>query len=249
MTTLHNTSAPTSLLRFGALAAVAGLVLQVVAGSLHPGRVPPNDSAAVFLEYAASTTWTGVHIAQFVAGLLVAVALMTLAASLPRDGVGGVLAFVGGLAALLVAAVFAVQMAVDGIALKATIDAWVAAAPADRAAAFLVADSVRAVEKGLAGFFQLLTGTSMTALGFAVAGGRTYPRWLGWFGVAGGLGFLAGGVATAHTGFSSEASGILSPSLILAVVFLVGIAVAMWRRAGRRTPIAATTSLVAGAPA
>jgi hypothetical protein len=45
---------------------VLGLVVQVVATSLRPGHVDPNNSAAVFQEYAQSSIWTAVHIGQFI---------------------------------------------------------------------------------------------------------------------------------------------------------------------------------------
>jgi hypothetical protein len=209
--------------------AFAGFLLQLVASSQHPGTTPPNESAAVFREYAASGAWTMVHLGQFAGGLLVALALLFIARALPRTGVAGALAFVGGVAAAIWAGIFAVQMAVDGFALKATIDAWVAAPPADRSAAFLVAESVRSIEKGLSSLFHLMNGTAILMLGLAVAIGRTFPAWLGWFGTAAGVGYILGGIATAHTGFSSEASQILSAALLPGIVFLFGMAIAMWR--------------------
>jgi hypothetical protein len=52
------------------------------------------------------------------------VGLLALARSLSRQaGVVGALGIVGAVTAVLVAAVFAVQMAVDGVALKAAIEA------------------------------------------------------------------------------------------------------------------------------
>jgi hypothetical protein len=228
------------ILRLGALAGVAGVILEFAAGAVHPGHVPPNDSVAVFQEYAASSTWTDVHIAQFAGGFLVAIALIILAASMPRTGVSGALAFVAAVAGVLVAAVFAVQMAVDGVALKWTIDAWMAAAPADRAAAFFVAESVRDLEKGLSGFFHLLNGTTLLAVGASIAAGRAYLRVLGWLGIVAGVGFISGGVATAHTGFSPASGEILSPAALVGIVFLVGAAAAMWRspRARAETTVA-----------
>jgi hypothetical protein len=192
----------------------------------------PNDSAAAFHEYAASNTWTIVHIGQFFAALLVALALVTLARSLMRQGgVAGALAVIGGVTAILVAAIFAVQMAVDGVALKATIDTWTHATQAgDKASAYQVAEGMRALEKGLSGFFHLANGTTLLALGLAIAFGRSYPRWLGWVGAVSGLGFLAGGIVAAHTGFSPLAGTVLLGPTLLGAIFLIGAAVCMWRR-------------------
>ena len=56
---------------------------------------------------------------------------------------------------------------------------------------------------------------------------RTYPRWLGVFGVVAGFGFMSGGVVTAQTGFSPEAGTVLSPALIAGLVFVIGTCVSM----------------------
>jgi len=220
-----------SLLRLGAVTIVLGLVLQLVMGLLHPSRADPNDSAAAFAEYARSNAWTDIHIGQFAGTLLIVIGLVAVSRHLTRQvGAAGAAAVVGGLTAVLVAAVFAVQMAVDGVALKGAVDTWVGAAEPDRQAAFFAADAVRWTEKGLSAFFHLLNGTTLLTLGLAMALGRLFPRWLGWVGVLAGLAVLAGGVVTAHTGFSMSAGMTLQPALVLGIVFLVGTAVVMWRK-------------------
>ena len=224
-----------ALLRLGAALGLLGIVVQVVMDRLHPHQVDPNDSALVFREYAGSRGWTAVHLGQFVATLLIVLALVALARTLSgQPGTAGALALVATVTAVLVAAVFAVQMAVDGVTLKAAIQAWTAApTPASQAATFQVAESVRWTEKGLGGFFQLLNGVTLLCLGCSIALGDRYPTWLGVVGAVGGLAFIAGGVATAQTGFSPEANRFLLPGTVLLAVFLVGAMVLMWRRAGR----------------
>jgi hypothetical protein len=221
-----------ALLRFAAIAIPVGLVLQILMESLHPSKADPNNSAAAFQEYAAAETWTIVHIGQFFAELLVVLAMVALARALTREGgVNGALAVIGGATAVLVAAIFAVQMAVDGVALKATIDTWInATQAADKASAYQVAEGIRAIEKGLSGFFHLTNGTTLLVLGLAIAFGRSYPRWLGWVGAVSGLGFLIGGVVAAHTGFSALTGTVILGPVVLGTVFLLGAAVCMWRR-------------------
>ncbi|WP_418607328.1 hypothetical protein [Georgenia sp. SUBG003] len=220
-----------SLLRLGAVSIVVGLVLQVVMGLLHPSRADPNDSAAAFAEYARSDAWTAVHMGQFIRTLLIVIGLVAVSRHLARQvGGAGAAAVVAGLAAVLVAAVFAVQMAVDGVALKGAVDTWVGAAEADRQAAFLAAEAVRWTEKGLSAFFQLLNGIALLTLGLAMVLGRLFPRWLGWVGVIAGLGALPGSVVVAYTGFSATAALVLQPAAVLGAVFLIGTAVVMWRK-------------------
>jgi hypothetical protein len=224
-----------SLLRIGAVAAVLGIVLEVVMEVLHPSKADPNNSLAAFQEYAEhSTTWTAVHIGQFFAALCVMVALVALARSAGRQpGLPAALALLGGITAVMVATVFTVQMAVDGVALKAAFEAWANASGAAKESAFQTADVVRWLEKGLGGFFQMLNGVTLLALGLSLAVGRRYPRWLGWVGAVAGAGFVIGGFRTAHTGFSAAAGTILLAPTVLAAVFLIGIAVSMWRRSSR----------------
>ena len=222
-----------ALLRVGAVAGIAGLLLQIVMGRLHPGHADPNDSRAAFAEYARSDIWTAVHIGQFVGTLLIAVALLALARTLSRqDGGVAALAGVGAVTTVMLATIFAVQMAVDGVALRAAIDTWTGApAGPAKTSAFQVAEGVRGLEKGLSGFFHLANGITLLALGLAVALGRAYARWLGWTAVVAGLAFLVGGVVTAQTGFSAGAVLVLTPAALLLAVFVVGICVSMWRRA------------------
>lgn len=223
-----------AFLRIGAVAGITGILVQVLMEGMHPSRAAPNDSAAAFLEYAASTRWTYVHIGQFLGTLLVVLSLLALARPLSRQpGYPGALATVGAVTAALAATVFAVQMAVDGVALRQAVDTWVAAAPGPaKTSAFQVAEGVRALEKGLSGFFHLANGLTLVALGLSLALGLVYPRWLGWTAVASGSAFLVGGVITARTGFSPQAGQWLTPALVLLVVFLVGASVPMWRGRG-----------------
>ena len=152
--------ADAALLRVGAVAGVAGLLVQLVMGQLHPGQADPNRSRAAFAEYAQDTSWTAVHIGQWAGTLLLGLALLVLARSLVRQpGLPRALAFVGAVTSVLLVAVFTVQMAVDGVALRSAIDTWTSApAGPARTSAFQVAEGVRGVEKGLSGFFHLSNG-------------------------------------------------------------------------------------------
>ena len=138
------------LLRLGAVIAVVGLTIQVPLGFLHPHHADPNDSTRAFTEYAESTDWVPVHIGQFIGALLITLSLVALGRHLSRGGgIDGALGVLGGAAAIVVAAVFAVQMAVDGVALKGAINAWtITTNSTDRTAAFLVADGIRSSRKG-----------------------------------------------------------------------------------------------------
>src|SRR3954468_5813243 len=54
--------------------------------------------------------------------------------------------------------------------------------------------------------------------------------WLGVVGAVAGAAIIAGGTVTAHTGFSSTASLILTPGTVLLALFAIGTFILMWGR-------------------
>jgi uncharacterized membrane protein len=228
------------LLRIGAAALALGFLIQVPLGILHPHHEDPNNSPAAFTEYAHSSDWILVHLGQFIGALLVTLGLIVIATSLARQrGLPGAFAVVGALTAVTTTAVFAVQMAVDGIALKAAVDAWISATGgAEQSAAFGVAEGIRATEKGLSALFHLNNGLTLVSLGIGIAVARRprhYPRWLGWVGATAGASLLVLAVLTAQTGFSRQAASVAQPATILVAIFVAGMSVSLWRRAIQQT--------------
>lgn len=226
-----------AVLRLGAFVAIAGVVLQILVAQLHAGRADPNDSAAVFPEYAASPIWTAVHIGQLAGTLLISLGLLAFARLVAREpGVTRAFALAGAIMFLLVSATFIVQMAVDGVVLRESISAWEAAAPADKPLAFLIAETVRWLEKSLSASFHLLNGIGLILLGLGLLASRVPAKWLGILGVVGGAGFVYGGWVTAHAGFSAAAGSVLGIATLVGAAFVVGGAVTMIRAASRSTP-------------
>jgi hypothetical protein len=220
-----------AMLRLGAIAGATGVVLELILQHLHPHHEQPNHSVAAFTEYAHAHAWTAVHIGQFLGTLMIALALLVLSRALAQQsGAAGGLARAAGVVLVLVVGVFAVQMAVDGIALKHAVDDWASATGTARTSAFQVADSLRWLEKGLSGFFNLLNGIALLTLGISLIAGRTHRAWPGWIALLAGAGFLAGGVATATGGFSPHAGAFLEPALPLLVLFLAATYTTMWRQ-------------------
>lgn len=64
-------------------------------------------------------------------------------------------------AGIATVSVFAVNMAIDGVALKRAVDAWVAAPPAEKPARFAAAEIVRWLEWGANSFVQILFGMTI----------------------------------------------------------------------------------------
>lgn len=230
-TTADTAATDRAMLRIGAITGVAGIAVEVAMNFLHPSHADPNNSLDAFEEYSHSTNWTDVHMGQFLGTFLIALSLIALARVLARQrGLSGALAIVGTVTAVMLATIFAVQMAVDGVALRSAIQTWASATGAEKSSAFQVAEGIRALEKALSAFFHLSNGFTLLALGLSVGLGQLYPRGLGWVAVLAGLGFLVGGVITGHSGFSASSGVFLTPALLLMVVFVTGMCISMWRR-------------------
>jgi len=135
--------------RIGTTCAIGGSVLLLIGTSLHPLHADPNEAVAAFTEYAADRLWVASHLAQLAGVALTVAALLFLAQQLEAASGAGLsrLAAGGAIASLAVATVL---QAVDGIALKAMVDAWAAAPAAQKEVAFHAAFAVRQVEVGLA---------------------------------------------------------------------------------------------------
>ena len=215
-----------------------GVVLSVVAGQVHPHRELPNSHPEVFEEYAGSTTWTWVHFLQFAAAALVVAGLVTLHAAMVTGGRSSLVGRFGVGAGVVTVAVFAVNMAVDGIALKRAVDAWVAAPEAEKAGRFAAAETVRWLEWGTNAFFQLMLGVTLGLLGLAVVHTAVVARTLGWLSAAAGVALIVSGVLTGYDGFAGTPFG--TAAMLLVLVMSVGVLVAGFR--GARTRAAATMS-------
>jgi hypothetical protein len=220
--------------RVGAVALPLGTVLLAVSEAFHPSGEDPMDHSAVFREYAESDAWTTVHLGQYFGFLLVLGGLVALYYSLAaRPGRAAGLAPFGLAAAVTAAASYTVLQAVDGIALKRAVDAWVGA-PADQAtAAFAAAEAIRWTEIGMNSLSNFLTGLTLLLFGLVVAFGRSYPRWTGWMAVASGCAFVYNGVVeVAYEGFVPSIVKLLG--LALLALWTLVMAFLMWREAGRR---------------
>lgn len=221
--------------RVGAACAFIGCVLLGIGTSMHPMQADPNNAAAAFAEYAADQRWVIGHLLQFAGAALLLGFMLILSRQLrARSGMRQV-ATGGAIASL---AVVAVLQAVDGVALKATVDAWAAAPAADKPAAFSAAFAVRQIEIGVAALLSLLFGATSALFGLLLHGDGRYPRWIGGAAFAGGAGFAASGFALARGGFTSFVLNLQMPASLMVLAWVVGVAALHWRRSTTQPPAA-----------
>jgi hypothetical protein len=219
---------PVSVSRAGGYATLIGVVLLLAATVLHPMEAEPNDSAAAFAEYAADAFWVATHLAQLAGTALITGGLLTLSWKL-RAGRAGAWAVLAAAAAVAAFASTAMLQAVDGIALKSTVDRLASAPVESRAAAFEAAVAVRAIEVGLASIATMLFGLAVLLYGIALEVDGAAPKWLCVFGTAAGAATLASGVGMAYGGFSSTAMAVSMSSTVLAISWCVCVGVRLLR--------------------
>src|SRR5262249_56914770 len=87
------------------------------------------------------------------------------------------------------------------IALKVMVDAWAAAAAAQREGAFQAAVAVRQIEIGLVSMLSLSSGLTAIVYGVALLLDHMYPRWVGGLAIMGGFPTMVAGMVLAYTGF------------------------------------------------
>jgi hypothetical protein len=222
--------------RIGAAMLPLGVVVLAVAEYLHPSREDPMDFPAVFGEYARSDIWTTVHLGEYFGFLLLLGGLVALYYSVSaKPGVGAGLAPFGFAAAVTAAASYTVLQAVDGIALKRAVDAWLSAPADQQTAAFTAAEAVRWIEIAMNSFSFFLAGLTLFLFGLAIALGSVYPRWAGLIAVISGAAFMYdGAVVVAYEGFVPSVVKLVG--LLLLAVWAFIMAVLMWRYGSSRYP-------------
>jgi hypothetical protein len=235
MTTEHQS--PHQSLRLSAALLVAGIVVSLLAGLLHPGRENPNDHRAVFAEYASSTDWTAVHLGQFAGMAILIAGLLVLFFALdPQAGMALWAGRLGAASAVVALALTAVLQAVDGVALKQAVDAWAVAPEAEKAARFASAETVRWLEWGMRSYQSFMLGLALLLFATAIVWTRRIPRPIGYLMGISGLAYLAQGWVLGAQGF---APAMTIPQLL---GYLLIIAWSIWLLivAFRKAPVGAT---------
>jgi hypothetical protein len=212
--------------RIGAAALPLGIIVLVAATVMHPSREDVMNNPIVFREYAESQIWIAVHFAQWFAALLVIAGLVTLYGSLnTTSGAAVGLARLGLAAALLTGAAITMLQAVDGVALKWAVDAWVSAPAEQAGAAFAAAEAVRWTEYGLQSYSNILLGLTLILYGLAIAVGTVYPRWPGWIAAVSGIAWIIHGLVVPYVGFFDSLPRLVAQVLMAVWAFIMAILV------------------------
>jgi hypothetical protein len=227
--------------RLAAVLILAGVVVTAVAGFLHPEGADANDHRTIFAIYAASQSWTAVHLGQFVGMMIITFGLMALFFALDvRSGVGLWLNRFALLSAGAALALYGVLQAVDGVGLKQAVNAWALAENGDKAARFAAAETVRWLEWAVISYQSFVFGLALILFGAVIAVTGRVSRPIGYLMALSGLCYVAQGWIIGSTGFSSanQIPTLLGIGLIL--IWTVWLLIAALRK--KTAPLAETTS-------
>jgi hypothetical protein len=212
-------------LRLSAVLLVVGFVLYVLVGLLHPDG-PANNHPVVFAEYAASASWTAVHLGQFAGMAVIIAGLLVLYFVLDVHAGGAAwLARLGAVSAAVALGLYGVLQAVDGVALKQAVDAWVSAPAAEKAARFASAETIRWLEWGTRSYQSFMFGLTLILLGSAVALTGRLPRVLGYLMGLSGLAYIVQGWVLGAEGFSGNNTFATLAGYVLILAWIIWLAV------------------------
>jgi len=216
-------------LRLSAVLLVVGFIFYVVVGLLHAGG-PANNHPVVFGIYASSASWTAVHLGQFVGMAVIIAGLLVLYFALDiRAGGAAWVARLGAVSAAVALGLYAVLQAVDGVALKQVVDAWVRAPEAEKAARFASAETIRWLEWGTRSYQSFMFGLTLILLGSAVAMTARLPRAIGYLMGLSGLGYIVQGWVLGSEGFSGTDTFAILGGYVLILAWIIWLLVVAWR--------------------
>ena len=98
---------------------------------------------------------------------------------------------------------YSVLQAVDGVALKQAVDAWVSAPIAEKAARFASAEAIRWLEWGIRSYHSFLFGLSLVLFATVIVWTARVPRPIGYLMGLSGLTYLMQGWILGSEGFST----------------------------------------------
>ncbi len=212
------------MLRIGSVSAVLGAILLVVTNILHPRDFEYGDTASHFADVAGSDIYLGDHIGLLVGALLMTAGLIAIARSL-REGGGAAWAFFGLTSAVVSAGLMVVVIGIDGIAFVAAADELSGMSTA----AFLLEQ----IGLGLFTMLIFFTFGVMYALyGLAISLSDTYPKYMGWIALVGGIAGMTIGIVQAYEGPSDTLTNVLFPIVsVLLTVWVFAMGLFMWKKA------------------
>jgi hypothetical protein len=126
-------------------------------------------------------------------------------------------------------ALYGVVLAVDGVALKQAVNAWVSAPDAQKAARFASAEAIRWLEWGTRSYENFTLGLAVLLFAVAVARTTWVPRPIPALMGLSGLTYLVQGWVAGTEGFSQMHTTAIVVAEVLNVAWMTWLLVIAWR--------------------
>jgi hypothetical protein len=208
---------------------LVGQLLYIVVTQFHTGG-EANNHPAIFEAYAASGTWTVVHVGQFAAMAILLAGLLALVDALDvQAGMASWAGRFGAAAAVAALALYGALQAVDGVANKQADVAWVNAPDAEKAARFASAEAIRWVEWGMRSYHDFALSLALLLVAVAVARTAWVPRPIAYLMGLSGLTYLVQGWVAGAEGFSPTESIAIVLAWVLSLAWMIWLVVVAWR--------------------
>ena len=218
-----------SSLRLAATLLLVGQLLFILITQFHTGG-EANDHPAIFAAYAASETWTAVHVGQFAAMAILLAGLLALFFAIEiQAGTASWSGRFGAAAAVVALALYGALQAVDGVANKEADVAWVSAPDAEKAARFASAEAIRWIEWGMRSYHDYALGLALLLIAAALLRAARIPRPIAYLMGLSGLTYLVQGWVAGTEGFSQTQSIAIVLAWVLSLAWMIWL-VAVARR-------------------
>ena len=126
-------------------------------------------------------------------------------------------------------ALYGVLQAVDGVANKQVVEAWVSAPNAEKAGRFASAEAMRWLEWGVRSYLDFALGLALLLIAAAVVSTAGFPRWIGHLMARSGLTYLVQGWVVGSEGFSGTHTILILLAWILSLAWMTWLCVVAWR--------------------
>ena len=175
--------------------------------------------------------WAAIHLGQFVcmavliAGLLVLFFALNVSEGTPRW-----LGFFGAISAGVALALAGVLYAVDGVALKQSVDAWVSAPTAEQTARLASAEAIRWLEWGTNSYWNFMQGLALVLFAVVIVWTARVPRPIGYLMGLSGLAFIVLGWLVGTKGFTSANTVPTYAGYGFLFALTIWLLIVAWRR-------------------
>jgi hypothetical protein len=218
-------------LRIGGACAILGAIFSVASG-VGFGNLTNESVVETVLPYLASRPrwyWPVVHLGFIFGALLWVGAFLALARSF-TNGVSRALGWLGVVCIIIGAAIHVVDSSLSGFGLAALAFDWASAPSSDQTNLIGHSQTLLRVLSGVwSTVLMLFHGLPFVLSGLAVSQSRSYPRWIGWIGVFGGVGSLFAGLLM-FLGADIFPSWLFIGFALIVSIWMTAMGILMWRR-------------------